>query len=87
MRKNIAGQELLDADEMCSMLGLTRPSLRKLVARNFLPAPVQLGRKKYWFQESVESAFASARDVTARNVKKSAIARSLPSAVQGGKPS
>lgn len=46
--------QLLDADEMMTLLGVSRAGLYKMVADGRLPKSVRIGRKAKWFKASVE---------------------------------
>lgn len=51
---------LLRRDDVCRLIGLSRPSLVRLVAKKEFPAPVEIGaRSVAWHRQAVEQWVAT----------------------------
>ena len=60
--------ELLDAEEMMALLGVSRSGLYKMVVAGRLPKGVRIGTKVKWFRDSVEKALTDMRTKAEENL-------------------
>ncbi len=49
---------LLTTEDLLSALRISRKTLDKHIAAGLLPAPMRMGRRRYWQQEAVDAALA-----------------------------
>lgn len=61
--------ELIEREDLKTLLGIGETTLCKLVKNGRLPAPVYLGRRTVWFKESIDKALALIRRKSEANLK------------------
>ena len=50
---------LLTTEDLLSALRISRKTLDKHIAAGLLPAPMRMGRRRYWQQDAVDAALAN----------------------------
>ena len=56
--------KLLNVHEVAEWLGVSDPTVRRLVAKGELPQPIRLGRLVRWRAKDIETSFTSKQDPT-----------------------